>query len=89
MISREVHVDKEFRVAMNPLHRDGKSALGTDIIEIQANQFASALLIPTFFLTKALAERRYDIDDPKPIEELAKKLRVSRQALEYRIRNTL
>jgi Zn-dependent peptidase ImmA (M78 family) len=89
MIAREVHVDKEFRVGMSPLHRDGKSALGTELVEIQANQFASALLIPTDFLAKALAAWRYDIDNSRPVEELAKKLRVSRQALEYRIRNVL
>jgi Zn-dependent peptidase ImmA (M78 family) len=34
-----------------------------------------------------LAGKQYDIEDDSPIEELAKKFRVSKQALEYRIRN--
>jgi len=32
-------------------------------------------------------KKEFDIDDDGPIEQLAKKFRVSKQALEYRIRN--
>jgi Zn-dependent peptidase ImmA (M78 family) len=83
VISAHVHVDKQFRILM----RDSTSALGTELIEIQANQFAAELLIPTAFLDQALGNKPFDIDDEAPLDALAKKLRVSKQALEYRIRN--
>jgi Zn-dependent peptidase ImmA (M78 family) len=80
LISENVHVDKQFPILM----RDSNSSTGLDIIERQANQFASELLIPSslFDPTKVTA----DIDDDAPLDELAKKFRVSRQMLEYRIR---
>jgi Zn-dependent peptidase ImmA (M78 family) len=83
MITSAVHVDKDFPALM----RDSKSATGTEQIEIQANQFAAELLMPRTLIHQALAGKQFDIDDDGPIEELAKKFRVSRQALEYRIRN--
>jgi Zn-dependent peptidase ImmA (M78 family) len=83
-ITAEVHVDKEFPILM----RDPTSATGTERIEIEANQFAAALLMPRALLDQALEGVRFDdIEDDGPLEELAKKFRVSRQALEYRIRN--
>lgn len=87
LITEKVHVDKDFPIELRALRRDAISALGTDIVEIQANRFAAALLVPDFFVEKALASRRFDIDDEAPIEELARQLRVSKQMLEYRIRN--
>jgi Zn-dependent peptidase ImmA (M78 family) len=87
LITEKVHVDKEFRIELRALRRDAASALGTDIIEIEANRFAAALLVPDFFIEKALASRRFDIDDDAPIDDLARQLRVSKQMLEYRIRN--
>lgn len=83
MITSSVHVDKNFPAPM----RDPKSATGTEQIEIQANQFAAELLMPRTLIDQALAGKQFDIDDDGPIEELAKKFRVSKQALEYRIRN--
>jgi Zn-dependent peptidase ImmA (M78 family) len=82
MITSEVHVDKDFPVLM----RDPKSARGTEKVEIEANQFAAELLMPEALIKQALENEPFDIDDDSPIEELAKKFRVSRQALEYRIR---
>jgi Zn-dependent peptidase ImmA (M78 family) len=67
--------------------RDTKSATGTELLEIQANQFAAELLMPRALIDLALDGKLVDIDDEEPIEELAKKFRVSKQALEYRIRN--
>jgi Zn-dependent peptidase ImmA (M78 family) len=84
VISAHVHVDKQFPILM----RDSTSAFGTELIEIQANQFAAELLIPTAFLNQALGNKPFDIDDETPLDALAKKLRVSKQALEYRIRNS-
>ncbi len=83
IITSAVHVDKDFPVLM----RDTVSSQATNSIEIQANQFAAELLMPTELLEKALAGIRFDIDNDKPIEDLAKKVKVSKQALEYRIRN--
>ncbi|WP_040620660.1 ImmA/IrrE family metallo-endopeptidase [Rhodovulum sp. PH10] len=82
MITAEVHVDKGFPILM----RDAISATGTQQLEIAANRFASALLMPMSFLKQALAGKSIDIDDEKSLEALAKKFRVSRQALEYRMR---
>jgi Zn-dependent peptidase ImmA (M78 family) len=87
LISGKVHVDKEFQVPLMRLNRDEISALGTDKIEIQANQFAAELLMPRAWFEAALASKSFDIDNEGPLDELAKKFRVSRQALEYRIRN--
>src|SRR5438093_13625316 len=42
MITTAVHVDKEFPALM----RDSNSATGMERIEIEANQFAAALLMP-------------------------------------------
>ena len=84
LIEEQVHVDKMFPVMV---HRDTRSTQGTDWIEIQANQFAAALLMPESWLKKVIGQEAYDIDDERPIDELAQRLRVSRQALEYRIRN--
>lgn len=80
IISENVHVDKQFRVLM----RDSNSSTGLELIEVQANQFASELLIPEsmFDLSTIPAS---DIDDDAPLDQLAKKFRVSRQMLEYRI----
>ena len=83
MITTNVHVDKNFPALM----RDSNSATGTEQIEIQANQFAAALLMPSALLKQVLASTQFDIDDDKPMDDLAKKFRVSRQALEFRIRN--
>jgi Zn-dependent peptidase ImmA (M78 family) len=84
MITSNVHVDKDFPAA---LMRDPKSATGSEQVEIEANQFAAELLMPIALIEQALAGKQFDIDDDGPIEDLAKKFRVSKQALEYRIRN--
>ncbi len=85
VITNAVHVDKLFAVSV--LRRDGASAEGTELREIQANRFAAALLMPTLALDAALADATIDIDDEATLEALARKFKVSRQALEFRIRN--
>lgn len=82
-ITSAIHVDKQFPM----LWRDAVSATATNIIEIQANQFAAELLMPKDLVESALAEIKFDIDDDAPLEKLARKIKVSKQALEYRIRN--
>lgn len=83
IISATIHVDKQFPVLM----RSTNSASGTEKIEIEANQFAAELLMPSALLDQAFSDKPFDIEDETPLEDLAKKLRVSKQALEYRIRN--
>jgi Zn-dependent peptidase ImmA (M78 family) len=69
------------------LNRNAASALGTDRIEIEANRFSAELLMPTAWFLQALATKPFDIDNEAPLEEIARKFRVSRQALDFRIRN--
>lgn len=84
-ITNTVHVDKGFPVSV--LKRDPTSAAGTERLEIQANQFAAALLMPRKILDQVLAETRIDIEDEAALESCAKKFKVSKATLEYRIRN--
>ena len=84
-ITSAVHVDKRF--AEPVLRRDSSSATGTEWLEIEANHFASALLMPKHILVELLKASPIDIDDEGPLEELAKKFQVSKATLQYRIRN--
>jgi len=82
-ITSHVHIDKGFPAA---LMRDTRSALGTDAVEVQANQFASELLVPQTLLDKELAGRpSIDMEDEKTVEELAKKFRVSKQVIQNKL----
>ena len=83
LIADHVHVDKRFSVLM----RDANSATGTQRMEMEANRFAAELLMPIFLLLPMLKRKGFDIDDEKPLEELSRKFRVSKQALDYRIRS--
>ncbi len=80
-ISAAVHVDKGFRV----LHRDELAAQGTDPLEIDANAFASELLMPRQFLLEAVGDAGLDLDDDAAIEGLAKKFKVSVSAMRNRL----
>lgn len=84
-ITSNVHVDKGFPVAV--LKRDAASAAGTERLEIEANQFAAALLMPRKILDQVLAETRIDIEDDSALESCARHFKVSRATLEFRIRN--
>jgi Zn-dependent peptidase ImmA (M78 family) len=83
LIGNHIHVDRTFPVLM----RDAKSGTGSHLIEREANQFAAALLMPEHKLSEHFDEELFDIDDDEPIERLAKKFQVSKQAMSYRIRN--
>jgi Zn-dependent peptidase ImmA (M78 family) len=82
-IMGQVHVDKKFPVLM----RDPNSATGTDRLEIEANRFAAELLMPEWAVRRVLEREAIDIDDDRTVADLAKKFRVSRQALQYRLVN--
>jgi Zn-dependent peptidase ImmA (M78 family) len=85
MLEGKVHVDKGIKVLL----RSGISSTGTVNEEIQANQFAAELLMPKSLLMETLKDKMIDIDDEEPIEDLARKYKVSKRAMEHRIRNIL
>jgi Zn-dependent peptidase ImmA (M78 family) len=84
-IRKAIHVDREFRVLL----RDDVSSQGIDPLEIEANAFASELLMPNEFLMTALRASGLDIEDDAGIEALARKFRVSSSAMRYRLANRL
>lgn len=80
---KEVHVDRPIRVNL----RDGRSARATDPEEIQANKFASALLLPRHLLIRDLQRQPIELDDELQLKTLAIKYKVSLQALTIRLQN--
>lgn len=84
-ITTTVHVDKQF--AESVLKRDTSSSSGTERLEVEANQFAAALLMPGFILDELIEQSPIDIEDGSTMEAWAKDFVVSRAALQYRIRN--
>jgi Zn-dependent peptidase ImmA (M78 family) len=84
-ITQAVHVDKRFSETV--LRRDQKSSTGTDEKEIEANQFAAALLMPMEKLFEALEEAELDVEDEQALDDLARRFKVSKATLQYRIRN--
>jgi len=72
-----VHVD---RVIM----RNSRSSEGTDVREIEANQFASCLLMPEHMVQHHIpALKSQDIEDV--VRQLAKQFKVSEQAMAFRL----
>ncbi len=75
----QIHWDHDnFRVRL----RGPKSSEGSDAAEIEANLFASELLMPTSFLERDLkVGMSVDVLDDKRISDIAKRYGVSTQAL--------
>ena len=80
-IGKDVHVDRGFTV----MRRDAKSAQGTDALEIQANRFAAALLMPKAFLRQSLIDGGIEIDDQAAVLNLARIYGVSEAAMQIRL----
>jgi len=78
MLSGGVHVDKGM------LMRDANSASGEDWREIQANNFASELLMPQYALVERNASA-IDLDDDEKLGKLAKQFQVSVAAIQIRL----
>ena len=76
---RAVHVDR------GSLRRDALAAEGVDPIEMEANAFASELLMPTGLLISALERHPVDLEDDLAVAALAKRFRVSDAAMRYRL----
>lgn len=84
--SQCVYVDRPLAVRF----RDSQSSLAIDPEEIQANQFAAALLMPRDWVIRDadhILARQRDIPDEELIDRLAREYRVSRQAMEFRLAN--
>ena len=79
LLEKVVHVDK------GSLKRDATSAMGTDAHEIEANAFASELLIPQVLLDAEIAGRQIDMEDDGVIDELARRFQVSVAAMRFRL----
>lgn len=75
------HVDESFPIGL----RDKRSSLGTDKREIEANQFAAELLMPRDFLVKDIKALPDNIDVEHAVELLARKYKVSPQAMSLRL----
>ncbi|WP_050426274.1 ImmA/IrrE family metallo-endopeptidase [Bradyrhizobium tropiciagri] len=80
-IRKAVHVDRMFRVLL----RDDVSSQGVDPLEIEANAFASELLMPSELLMKVVNASGLDIEDEAGIESIARRFRVSAAAMRYRL----
>ena len=80
LIDGTVHVDKGFT-----LWRGELATQGTDRVEVQANAFASELLMPKQFISQIEGIESLDIDDEVGMKALAKRFRVSVTALQNRL----
>jgi len=82
-----VHLDEE-PASFTLDFRDGKSAKGQDDNEKEANLFAAELLMPAKFLRQELEGKHFDLlTNNRGLERLAKKYKVSLQALMFRLAN--
>jgi len=79
-----MHIDRHFKVML----RDGKSSQAIDPIEIEANNYAAALLMPrTMLIQEQELSAGFDIEDDRLIQRLAAKYKVSPQAMTFRLTN--
>lgn len=76
-----VHVDRGYRIS----HRDQKSSTGTDLKEIEANQFAASLLMPTSLIREGVRKLRANELYDEHVTKLAEQFKVSEQAMTIRL----
>jgi len=81
---QEVHYDKDFRVDF----RSGMSSLGVDIVEVEANFFAAAILMPWRFLEADPLVGNLDLEKgDEGVANLAARYKVSPHAMSIRLGN--
>ena len=78
ILAKGVHVDKVI------LRRDQLAATGTDDVEIEANIFASELLIPENMILPIVTQEIH-LDDENRLLEIARRFKVSLAALQFRL----
>jgi Zn-dependent peptidase ImmA (M78 family) len=76
-----VHVDRGHRIS----RRDKKSSAGTDLKEVEANQFAACLLMPSSLVLESIKELQTEELYDEHITKLAKQFKVSEQAMTIRL----
>jgi Zn-dependent peptidase ImmA (M78 family) len=80
----------EVFVDQTVMRRDAKSSQAVDRQEIEANQFAAELLMPSALVIAAVERRQSkkpDLSSTLLVDELAEEFQVSSQAMEYRLTN--
>ena len=79
------HADRRYKVRF----RNAASSEGRDVEEVEANQFAAALLMPQDLLVKKLLEIGFEYDsnedDSEQLAAVASAFKVSQQALSIRL----
>ena len=78
----ELFIDRTFRA-----FRNQDSATGKDRAEIQANQFAAALLMPEELLKREVGDDMIDLAEADLINTLAERFGVSSQSMTFRLEN--
>jgi len=81
--AQNVFIDKKQHTAM--FRRDHRSSTGNDIIEIEANQFAAALLMPRSLILQEIIDLDFDLADEDTLRLLALRFGVSTQAMSIRL----
>ncbi|BAY08195.1 ImmA/IrrE family metallo-endopeptidase [Calothrix sp. NIES-2098] len=79
----ELFIDKKYTA----IFRDTRSSSGELRREIQANQFAAALLMPRKLVENEINVRALDLGDDCTLRKLAEDFEVSIQAMAYRLSN--
>lgn len=67
------------------VHYRGQQGQGPAVIELEANAFAAALLMPEDFLREDIGDRTFDLFDESTVRRLAQRYKVSVQALTIRL----
>jgi Zn-dependent peptidase ImmA (M78 family) len=76
-----LHIDSAFPIAF----RDALSETGTDVAEIEANQFAAALLMPDEILRRDVAALGSYVNVDEATSKLAQRYQVSVPAMSIRL----
>lgn len=82
--NRELYLDSK---KTSYFFRDQNSSSGLNTIEIEANIFAAHLLMPQKLIQELIKKYSIDLNDDDDLSALAKKLKVSDQALTFRLSN--
>lgn len=77
----DTYIDKGYRVNF----RDLESGSGTKKEEMDANAFAAALLMPAPWVRAAFKKQPFDLTEDESLQKLARKFKVSTQAMTYRL----
>lgn len=79
---KELFIDKQYTAIYK---RDQASSQGDHRLEIEANRFAAALLIPKDLLIEEIMKLHFDLASESAMKALAEKFSVSTQAMSIRL----